>query len=272
MGLIPDWEKMMAEAPALEGLEARGNLYIIADSHLGDRMAPTGEFFQMLESLPDPGTLIFLGDLFRVWLAMPKFWNRKTRKILRGFEALRQKNVRIVFVVGNREYFLPARQEQAERMGLPFDQIVHQACVLNWHSKKIGMSHGDTINRRDINHLRWQRFSRSRTMAIFFRLLPGKIASKLAEWIEFTLAGTNRAIKIQYPLDEIEAFGAAVLPGLDGFLVGHFHRDETLVIPGQKGFFRIVPDWHSRKALLRVEPSGTLTRLIYSKGQGLQKG
>jgi UDP-2,3-diacylglucosamine pyrophosphatase LpxH len=264
---MPDWRKLMEEAQRISVEPEGGFLYIIADSHLGDARAPVGEFFAMLKALPEARLVVFLGDLFRVWLALPKFWDAQVRSILEGFAALRAAGVPILFVVGNREFFLPAEQSGG-RVALPFDHIVHGACVLEWGAHRYGLTHGDIINREDRQHLKWRRISRSRGFEWVFRLMPGGMARAVASWLERKMANTNREIKVTYPLGEIEAFAGSVLGDLDGFFVGHFHRDETVPVPDKRGALRIVPDWHSRKALLRVAPNGSITRLHFSAEAG----
>ena len=49
--------------------EPEGNLYIVADSHLDESITPAKEFVEMLSQLENPHTVVFLGDLFRIWLA-----------------------------------------------------------------------------------------------------------------------------------------------------------------------------------------------------------
>ncbi len=56
--------------------EPDGKLYIFTDSHLDETIAPTSQFVEMLRQLEDPHTVVFLGDLFVIWLAPPKFLDR----------------------------------------------------------------------------------------------------------------------------------------------------------------------------------------------------
>lgn len=255
----------MDEAPEIDVPAGDGFVYLIADSHLGDTLSPTGGFFAMLHELPEAKMVVFLGDLFKVWLAMPKYWDKHTREILTGFEDLRNSGVEILFLVGNREYFLPTNPAAARRRRLPFDHIVPGACVLRWGKRRWGMTHGDVVNRRDERHLKWRYFSRGWLFEAVFRAMPGWLARNIAHRLERAMAGTNKLIKVQYPVAELEAFGEAVLGDLDGFFLGHFHRDEAITLAGHKGKLRIVPDWHSRKTVLRLEKSGRLTPIKYGE-------
>jgi len=267
---MPDWVGMMSRAPEFTVPEGEGYVYLIADSHLGTTGTPTGEFFEMLEALPDARMVIFLGDLFRVWLAMPKFWDRHNRQIIYGFRRLQRTGVPILFVVGNREFFLPESPKAIRRRRLPFDFIASEACVLNLDGKRYGMAHGDMINRNDTRHLKWRRISRSKPMEWLFWMIPGWLARSIANQLEKALAKTNMEIKVQYPLDEIQAFAEAVIPGLERFFVGHFHREELLDTPGKPGSFVLVPDWFSRKMLYRLKGTGEISRLTFVRGEGFQ--
>jgi UDP-2,3-diacylglucosamine hydrolase len=259
---MPDWTALMQTAPEIALPAAEGDLYVIADAHLGDVRAPAQTFVDLLDTLPQPAGVVFMGDLFKVWLAIPKYWDVQVRSVLAAFRRLRERGVPVVFVVGNREYFLPTSPQRLARSSLPFDHVIHGAGILHWAGRRYGLSHGDLVNRRDSQYLRWRRLSRSPWFEGLFRALPGGVARRIAERLERALADTNQQIKIQYPQDELEAFAATVLGNaalgdLDGFLLGHFHRDETITVPGHRGSLRIVPDWFSHKTLLRMHPDGT---------------
>ena len=61
----------------------------------------------MLQGLENPALIVLLGDLFKVWLALPKFWDSQVRTLLEGLQRLRAEGTPLWFVVGNREFFLP---------------------------------------------------------------------------------------------------------------------------------------------------------------------
>lgn len=265
----PDWRLLMETAPHLE-VEAKGGfVYLIADSHLGDARSPVEDFLPMLERLDDAALVVFMGDLFKVWLALPKFWDDQARALLAGFERLRAGGAPIWFVVGNREYFLPEDPGTAARRGLPFDRIVHQAAVMEWAGRRYGLTHGDLVNREDSQYLKWRRLSRSWPMEAAFRALPGPLARRIAAGLERSLANTNQQIKIAYPLHELQAFAAEAMEGLDGYFIGHFHRDEEIRPPWsveEDGgpVLRIVPDWFGTRKVLRLDREGGAEVLAFS--------
>lgn len=263
----PDWRLLMETAPHLEVEETAGFVYLVADSHLGDDRSPVADFLTMLGRLDDAALVIFMGDLFKVWLAFPKFWDAQARELLAGFERIRAGGVPIWFIVGNREYFLPKTPGTARRRGLPFDRIVHEAAVMEWAGRRYGFTHGDLVNREDSQYLKWRRFSRGWPMEAAFRALPGAVARRIAAGLERSLANTNQEIKISYPLHELQAFAGEAMGGLDGFFIGHFHRDEEIRPMGTTDgpVLRIVPDWFSTRRVLRLDSEGKVEALDFSK-------
>jgi len=262
---LPDWPALLREAPeiALPPPEADrpGWVYFVADSHLGDARATVPEFAAMLGRLRDARAVVFLGDLFQVWLALPQVWDAPARAVLDAFRALQAGGTRTVFVVGNREFFLPRTPAAVQTRGLPFDAIVPGAAVLTWAGRRYGITHGDVISLRDTRYLKWRHFARSRAFEAVFRALPGGLARRIARKLERALATTNREIKIQYPAEELHAFARLALPTVHGYFIGHFHRDETLSVPGVSATLRIVPDWFSRKTVLRLGSAGEVEAL-----------
>jgi len=264
---MPDWSALMARALPVAVPGGEGFVYLVADSHLGtvppgspggDWRAPPEPFIAMLAQLERPKAVVFLGDLFTVWLAPPKYREPMSQRVLDAFGTLHRKGVATVFVVGNREFFLPGSGTAAQKWGIPFDTIVPGAAVLSWAGRRYGISHGDLASRIDIPYLKWRWFSRSWPFAALFRAMPAALARRIARKLERSLAQTNREIKVQYPEADLHAFAQAVVPGLDGFFIGHYHRDEVFPVPGTTATLRIVPDWHARKTVLRLSADGTV--------------
>jgi UDP-2,3-diacylglucosamine hydrolase len=258
---MPDWSALVADAVPIALPESDGFVYLVADSHLGDLRAPPEPFIAMLRRLERPRAVVFMGDLFTIWLAPPKYREPMPQQILDAFSVLRGKGVRTVFVVGNREFFLPRAATAAQRWGIPFDAIVPGAAVLSWAGRRYGLTHGDLVNRRDSQYLKWRWVSHSWLFEALFRAMPAALARRIARKLERSFAQTNREIKIQYPEDELGAFAQAVLPGLDGFFIGHFHRDEVIAVPNMSATLCIVPDWHARRTVLRISPDGKVAHV-----------
>ena len=88
----------MYKMPKLHITEPDGKLYIVTDSHLDENIAPASEFVEMLGQLEDPHTVVFLGDLFVIWLAPPKFWTEMHRTVMSGFQDLKDRGLSLIHI------------------------------------------------------------------------------------------------------------------------------------------------------------------------------
>ncbi len=245
---------------------SQNNLYIVTDSHLDQDMAPYQEFITMLSSLENPGTLVCLGDLFKVWLALPKFWVTMHREVMAAFESLRSRGVVIIFVIGNREALLPRKWSEAWEKKFPFTHLIHDDCQVEWRARRYGFIHGDTINQQDLKHLRWRKIVRSRGFEWFFRAMPSPMARRVVNRLEQTLAQSNYKYKIGFPQKEVESFAREYLDEVDWYFVGHFHEDHQIRFPDKRGKLRVVPDWLTNRTVLQINPAGHILTLHFQNG------
>jgi len=269
-GLAPDWLALRAQATEYHLPAGGAPVFVVADAHLGDARSPEADFVALLEALPAASMLVLLGDVFQVWLALPRFHTPAIQRVLAALESLRQRGTAVALVVGNREFFVPATTPAARQAGLPVDWVVPDMGVLVWGQHKWGVTHGDLANRKDAKYLRWRRIARGRTLACVFRGMPGLLANAIARRLERSLAATNRDIKVSYPQTELTAFAQALTPGLDGFLLGHFHLERQL--EGEDGSqVWIVPDWHSQRVVYGLTAAGQRHRWVFHRSKGLQE-
>ena len=75
----------------------------------------------MLLKLENPHTIVFLGDLFKIWLAPQKYWNEIHHIVLNGVKKLREGGCNVVFIAGNREMLLPRKLDDRWKEILPLD-------------------------------------------------------------------------------------------------------------------------------------------------------
>jgi UDP-2,3-diacylglucosamine hydrolase len=254
------------EMTSLNVFEPDGNLYIIADSHLDESIAPAKEFVEMLSQLENPHTVVFLGDLFKIWLAPQKFWTDLHHDTMRGFESLRDEGSNVVFIAGNRELLLPRKLTTRWKKIIPFTHLSHSDWFLNWGGKRYGFIHGDSINYNDSQYLRWKALTHNSIFEAFFSAIPGVLARWIAGRIEAILVNTNQEYKVHYPAAEIQEFAESVLPEVDQYFVGHFHLDQEIKVEGSSGVLRIVPDWLAQRKVIKLNPVGELEVLCFENG------
>jgi len=242
----------------LHFLNPKGYLYVVTDSHLDTQTVPYQEFIEMLLNLEQPHTVVCLGDLFKVWLALPKFWADLNYEVMSAFQTLKDRGVNVIFVAGNRELLLPRNAKEEQESRLPFTHFFADSCMIQWGDLRYGFTHGDTINQHDRNYLGWRAFAHSPLFEEVFRMMPAKLAHWIADYAEEKLSGTNQNFKMSFPEAEVLRFAETVLPEVDAYFVGHFHTDRTLKLSEHSGFLKIVSDWAQQRVVLKITTEGEL--------------
>ncbi|MBI2374474.1 MAG: hypothetical protein HYV07_10815 [Deltaproteobacteria bacterium] len=240
-----------------EDRRALGAGWILADPHVGANAEADHELELLLAAASrESRDLLVMGDLFRVWLGLERMLTPLQGKVLDALQEVRRSGARVVFVVGNRDYFAESQLDRA------FDDVIATEAVLRVGGVPTLVTHGDLVRTDDLAYRRWRRLSRHRIASALVRSLPAPFARGLASALERKLRGTNLAYKSgSLPRADLAAFGRRVAAeGAARAIVGHFHADETIVGPGQAPVV-IAPSWLDQRKILEVRPDGTLVGL-----------
>lgn len=209
-------------------------MIIIADTHLSPTKGNIPEFFQMLDTFKKNNEdLVFLGDIFDLWIALPRYESDFHRKFLAWCRE--QRNHRIIgFIEGNHEFFV------AEERKKSFSWCSNAS---EWRDENgILFAHGDRINRKDRNYLFFRKLSKNKITKILIRHLP--FGPSLAESLKLGLKKTNQKFRGNLPEDEIAKFAEARFAGdVKTIFVGHFHWKYHYRNVQNKALY-IVPDWY----------------------------
>lgn len=201
----------------------------IADSHLpADDSVP--QFFEMLDRIAETScNLVFLGDIFELWIAYPSYEFPIHRKFL-DWCSREKKNRIIGFIEGNHEFYVTARYADLFSWGTTDSRLIDDGKVL--------LLHGDTINRADSGYRLLRSILRN-PLFRFLAWLTGPIAGKfLSEKIRLSLKTTNMKHKKDFPekyLDELA--DRLEKERIDLCIAGHFHRKASF------RNIRILPAW-----------------------------
>jgi UDP-2,3-diacylglucosamine pyrophosphatase LpxH len=86
-------------------------MIIIADAHIDEACGNDTDFFRMLHALENNDhDVVFLGDIFDLWIALPRYEKNSHRQFLSWCQE--QKSHRSIgFIEGNHEYFV-AQEKQ----------------------------------------------------------------------------------------------------------------------------------------------------------------
>lgn len=225
--------------------------WCVADPHFGPGDPALEVFGRCVAAFGESGaqTLVLLGDLFRVWLARPEPRTDEEAHLLVSLQILRGRGCRVVYLAGNRDYFL-------ERLPAGTFDVLAERWDVETPSGRTRFEHGDLINTSDRNYLRWRRFSRSRPVSLLFHALPGGLQRRIAGRLERALDSTNRSYKEYRPEAELAAWaGTLRSAGYTGAVLGHFHRDAEEVVEGLR--IRFLPQFREDGAHLRIRENGS---------------
>jgi UDP-2,3-diacylglucosamine pyrophosphatase LpxH len=231
-------------------------MILIADAHISAALGNTGEFFQMLQALESSDQdLVFLGDIFDLWIALPRYENALHRRFLAWCD--HQKHFRrIGFIEGNREYCLAAVK----------------ARHFSWCSDAAGYAdergnlfcHGDQVNRRDKNYLRFRKFAKHPGTRLLMRILP--FGPYLARRVQIQSKQTNLDFRRALPEEEIRAFADTCFrQGALSVFVGHFHQVFCHRLPDGRAL-HTVPDWQGTGLVTAVDEDSGRVRHVHWTG------
>lgn len=222
-------------------------MIIIADSHISDAAGNQNDFFSMLKAFEgNDEDIIFLGDIFDLWIALPRYESGIHRRFL-GWCRENKKHRTIGFAEGNHEFFVADEKRD----------IFSWSSSLAWYADPQGnfFCHGDQINSRDRNYLLFRRFIKNRCIKTVIRFFP--YGPVVFENFKKSLKKTNRIFKKQLPVQEIRSFARTGFDmGAEKIFTGHFHRKHIYCDSSGKEL-HILPDWFSSETVvLYNEKSG----------------
>ena len=197
---------------------------IIADAHLTCR-EPEDEFFRMLDGvshLPGDIGIIFLGDIFDLWIALRGYENDDNRRFLDWCRKEKTKR-QVVFLEGNHEFYVAETYPDAFSF---CSGDTYQDGPLQW-------MHGDRINKQDHAYTLLRLLLRNRLTRWFLRLIGPTFGPAFAHYVRERLRYTNQANKHFFPESHALKLLASSPP--DSILfAGHFHDRLTKTAVGRR--------------------------------------
>jgi UDP-2,3-diacylglucosamine pyrophosphatase LpxH len=214
----------------------RKPLIMIADAHIGQAQGNIDPFYHMLTALArGSGDVIFLGDIFDLWIALPRYENTLHRRFLAWCR--REKAHRCIgYIEGNHEFFL------AQRHAAAFTWCTQRSWWID--AEENLFCHGDRINRRDRKYLAFRLGIRNPITKMLILGLP--MGPRVVRYVKHRLQHTNPPFRKTLPLDQLESFAEdRFTEGAARVFLGHFHR--PFEYRGrQGGVLHTLPDWFSK--------------------------
>ena len=235
-------------------------MIIIADAHIDESRGNESAFFQMLDTIEETDQdVVFLGDIFELWIALTRYEKGFHKSFLAWCETQKQRRT-VGFIEGNHEYFVAAQRKNSfswctERAGWP-------------DANGLLFCHGDQINRRDRNYLRFRKIAKNQICQTVVRFLP--FGPGIAKLLVFLFKRTNLKFRKRLPKKSIASFAEASFEdGIHTIFVGHFHRNYQYRESESKALY-IVPGWlEAEQITLYDKESGRVSSCHWSELQHL---
>lgn len=233
------------------------DIIIIADPHLGTKTNDTATLISFIRTLnPLQTKLVFLGDLFHIWAGPARYHQEEVRTLLDELSIFQKAGGETYLVVGNRDVLF--RKFEKDPQYLPFNKIANNYLSVTIEKFHAVFNHGDLVNQRDKNYLRWRSFVRHPVFETFMNLLPVNWANRILISGENNLKTTNQNYRKAFPKFEWEKFIAQTYQSFhfDFLLIGHFHPDQVILNQYEKSTAIVVPGWLSHQSYGKLNKHG----------------
>ena len=216
---------------------------MIADAHL-TCLKPEDDFFHMLDivsQLPGDVGVIFLGDVFDLWIALRGYENDEHRRFLDWCRREKKKR-KVVFLEGNHEFFVAKTYGDAFTYA---SEDIYQDGLLQW-------LHGDRINKADHGYAFLRFILRNSVMRGFLWLIGPTFGPSLAHYVRERLRTTNQAYKHYFPEPHAIRYLSSCSPDSIVF-AGHFHDRVTKTADGR--VMEVLPAYADASQLAYYDPA-----------------
>jgi UDP-2,3-diacylglucosamine hydrolase len=199
-------------------------VFFLSDAHLGaggeeKEKLKEERLLSFLDKVKEEGEFLYLvGDLFEFWFEYKNVIPKDHFTVLEKLKQLVEGGLKVKYLVGNHDFwlgdFLP------REIGVPIFkkplEVVHQ-------EKKIFITHGDGLAKKDLGYRILKRILRNRLNVFLYRQVPPDIAYPLAR---FVARRSRESVQKRDSghLGEYESFAAEkIKQGFDAVILAHTH-------------------------------------------------
>ena len=199
-------------------------VFFLSDAHLGaegedKEKSKEGKLVSFLDKVREEGEFLYLvGDMFEFWFEYKNAIPKRHFRVLGKLKQLVDSGLKVKYLVGNHDFwlgdFLP------REIGIPIFkeplEVVHQ-------EKKIFITHGDGLAKKDLGYRILKRILRNRLNIFLYRQIPPDIAYPLARFVARRSRESVQKRDTSH-LQEYESFAAEkISQGFDAVVLGHTH-------------------------------------------------
>lgn len=222
---------------------------LISDLHVGaDGGAVVGALDAAIAHARQHADALFvLGDLYDSYVSRAQIRVGIWRDVARRFAAAAEHGLRVVVLVGNRDFLLGDEFARAASV-----ELVHGGYRAQLGGVDTLLVHGDELCQNDLPYQRAKRWLRHPLTRGLARRLPLALARRAAERARSKSREVIRSGDQTRFLPSHRAVAAAVADGVERLVFGHIHRHAA----GREGAaeYRVLPAFDERAVGLVVGP------------------
>ncbi len=208
--------------------------------------------------------LIFLGDIFDLWVGDSDVFQRKFQAIVDAIAELKRKGIEILYFEGNHDVHVKGFWEDKFQIPVWVD---HQ--ILQMGPYKVRLEHGDFINPDDELYLKYRSFIRQPKLEKLAYILPGKLLDAAGS---FSARKSRKKSSVMRRDSEDDlrrkirdyAIDSASKTEFDIIITGHMHvRDEyEFEAKGRKHVSINLGSWFEQPCALLLTDAGFEWRVL----------
>lgn len=219
-----------------------GLTYFISDVHLGEQPENierdrVKNFIHFLMNLEESASRIFfVGDLFDFWFEYKYVIPKKHFAVIRQLARMREKNIEIVYLAGNHDFWL----------GTFFERELGIQTVLNeWtgdiDGKQFYLFHGDGVAKKDHGYRLLKKILRNRLSIKLYRYIHPDWGIPFARFVSGSSRHYTNRVDMNDHKDYIDFARQRFSEGYDYVIMGHRHNPYVHEENGKK--YTNLGDW-----------------------------
>ena len=228
----------------------------IADLHLCvTRPDITKIFLDFMDTVAKQAeSLYILGDLFEYWAGDDDLAQPLHRTVAEKLQEIRQQNVGLFFMHGNRDFLIAQKFADAANLTL-----IPDPTQIHLYGTDTLLMHGDTLCTEDTAYLKFRDMVRDDAWQHNFLAQPLQVRHQLIQ----AMRATSESQKSNKPPEIMDASETAVLSTFEKYAVtriihGHTHRPfrHDYELNGKRCQRWVLPAWYEKGGYLHCDAEG----------------
>ena len=195
--------------------------------------------------------LVLLGDFFDYWIGPRHLRGGDYREAIAGLRRLTDSGLEILFIHGNRDYFVESSFAKATGVRVAGDQV-----ELALGGRRVLCAHGDFIYNRNPKYTAYRRLMKFGAVRTAVLSIPASVGKTLARGFRGVSRKTTPAHRWT-PEDLLKGAAPRFDRGADVLICGHIHLPVHLECErgGRRKDLYVVGDWDGTRDVVEFDGS-----------------